>query len=221
MIGMGIDGVNMAIYVKLGARAFFNLKWSCMMNENAICSEFEILEHGLIAAHTPFSPAYLHGVMTGLLTTGKPLPFLWEQLAKTFEFLSNSASVLCKSSKKLFLKTAHQLTSEQIDLVLMLPEEDAPLYQRLAALGDWCEGFLEGLQIAAPVEEVLALNNVKEILSDFLEIKEVVLSEEENEQNERDLFQIVEFIRVGVLLVYAECCQLLPHETASFSHAIH
>jgi uncharacterized protein len=37
-----------------------------------------------------------------------------------------------------------ELTSDDMTVVLLLPTDDAPLTERAAALGQWCQGFLSG-----------------------------------------------------------------------------
>jgi hypothetical protein len=47
--------------------------------------------------------------------------------------------------------------------------------------------------------------DVMEALSDFERIASLRETVEESEENESDLFEIIEFVRVSVLLIFAEC----------------
>jgi hypothetical protein len=42
-----------------------------------------------------------------------------------------------------------ELTGDDVTVVLLLPTDDAPLADRAAALGQWCQGFLTGFGLNA------------------------------------------------------------------------
>ena len=99
-------------------------------------------------------------------------------------------------------------------MVLLLPDEDNSLSIRLQALSQWLEGFLDGLQWE---NSALANEIVEEIIADFAKLKEVKSQSKSTKQNEKDYMEVIEFIKVAVLLVHAECMQVPVYE----SEAIH
>ncbi|MBI2791459.1 MAG: UPF0149 family protein [Gammaproteobacteria bacterium] len=170
--------------------------------------DFDTLEHRLIAANTPFSPAYIHGMMVGLLCVASGVPqSSWLRIQTEMPAIAEQATT-GELFNSLFLLTLKQLQDVNKVVLLMLPGEDLPLSYRLEALSSWCEGFLEGFALEHLSKEKLAsLPLVEEVLLDFEHIKEIAFDVNETEENEKDFTEIIEFIRVGVLLVHAECKQ--------------
>ncbi len=77
---------------------------------------------------------------------------------------------------------------------------------RVESLGFWCQGFLSGLELAeVNLDEIQSNEELEEVIQDIAEIAEVnydVL--EDDEDDERAYAEIVEYVRVAVLMVYAE-----------------
>lgn len=86
----------------------------------------------------------------------------------------------------------------------LLPDEDAPLPDRVEALAYWCSGFLAGigeagtrLRDAAP--------EVREIVRDLSEISRADLSPgAERDEDEQAYAELVEYVRVGAQIVFLE-----------------
>ncbi len=96
-----------------------------------------------------------------------------------------------------------QLNSSACDFVLFLPSDGAPVGQRSTALGLWCAGFLAGLGLGA--EKLPALSaDAQELLTDFGQISRVDSGQTEDEDNERAYTELVEYVRVGVILIFEE-----------------
>lgn len=166
--------------------------------------DYEILEEALIAVGAPFSLTFLHGCMAAQLCIGDGHEVdVWRTLEKTYFFLQDPQSTINKLFKVLFFRTLAELRSEGVMLTLMLPDESYSLVSRLESLVDWCEGFLQGLSCQPP-EGFLELPQVKEIIEDFTHLKEISCQEEETEENEKAYTEMVEFVRVAVLLVREE-----------------
>lgn len=99
------------------------------------------------------------------------------------------------------------LEAGTLDFRLLLPADCSPVYDRIEGLVAWCRGFLMGL-VASGVQELSQLpGDGSEIANDLLQISEAVADEEESEKQEKDLFEIQEYIRVGVQTLYDEACQ--------------
>ena len=79
-----------------------------------------------------------------------------------------------------------------------------PLHERSDALSDWCTGFLFGLGLAGKdVTEVLS-DDAREVVADLTEFTRLDTEEESGEGAEKAFAEIVEYLRVGVLLIYEE-----------------
>ncbi|MBS0290404.1 MAG: UPF0149 family protein [Proteobacteria bacterium] len=177
-----------------------------MKNTPADWPDYDIFGNYLFTAGTPLSPAYLHGQMVATLCVAP------QEGQQTFNHLLAHIPLLSKISNEskliesLFRQTQHQLRSFE-GIKLMLPDDETPLTWRLEALVNWCEGFLEGFS-----EALTEKPSVKEILTDFEQIKLLSFDAIENEENEKNYMEIVEFVRIGVLFIYDEYRRVLVVE---------
>lgn len=170
--------------------------------------DYETLDEYLIIAGTPFSPAFFHGNMVALLCISHGCDHdLWQTIQQSYAFLENSQSQIFKLFKILFFNTKAQFEADEIELDLMLPAEELPISHRLESLSDWCEGFLQQLTTKQP-EQLLRLPEVQEIVADFAQIKEVSSQEDDSEENERAYTEMVEFVKIGALLIREESLNL-------------
>ena len=96
-----------------------------------------------------------------------------------------------------------ELSGSDITLVLLLPADDAPLAERAKALGQWCQGFLDGFGIVVGNAPLSA--EAMEVLQDLSAIAQVQSGLEESEDGESDYMEVMEYLRVAPLLLFAEC----------------
>jgi len=88
-----------------------------------------------------------------------------------------------------------ELTGSDVTVVLLLPTDDAPLADRAAALGQWCQGFLHGFGVNAGGLELST--DAKEVLQDLAAISQVQDALEESEDGEGDYMEVMEYLRVA------------------------
>jgi len=190
------------------------------MSENEMnWPDFEVLEDLLVGANTPFSPSYVQGMIIGILCVDtRSVQNTWEQLQAELPFLGGEKEIN-RSFKSLFMMSAAYLEDIEKGVVLMLPDEEAPLSQRLESLANWCEGYLASFKLAeSPIENLLKIPAVKEVLEDFVQVIDVTLEEESSQENEKAYYEIVEFVRVGALLVHAHCHEKTLSNSAQTLH---
>lgn len=147
--------------------------------------------------------AEAHGTLTGCLCAAVGYRFedwLLEILPEGRAHpLANAAL------REVYLETAGALESSDMEFNLLLPEDEAPLDSRTVALAQWCQGFLYGLGGGALQDASGLPGEVGEIVRDFSEITRVgVDSDQSPESNENAYAELVEFVRVGVQLVFEE-----------------
>jgi hypothetical protein len=93
----------------------------------------------------------------------------------------------------------------------LLPPDHLILAVRTRALADWCHGFAHGLAAAAGNDPRAYEGVVGEVLGDFGELARAsVEADETGEEGEAAYAELVEFVRVGAQLVYAELAPLRP-----------
>jgi uncharacterized protein YgfB (UPF0149 family) len=86
----------------------------------------------------------------------------------------------------------------------LLPPEAVELDTRSEALVDWCRGFLGGIGLAGVGSGNKLSAEANEILGDFATIAATAFENANAEEDENALVEVVEFLRVGVMLLHAE-----------------
>ena len=109
-----------------------------------------------------------------------------------------------------------QLTDSNLQFQLCLPEgDDIHLSQQADALAEWCAGFLYGLANAGIQTKGNLSTDVEEILKDFGAIAQIDGAELGAEEEEISFIELVEFVRVAVLLLAEE---IQPIESSATVH---
>ncbi len=178
-----------------------------MKEKQNVWPDYENFDHQLFVASTPFSGAYIHGMMTAMLCVGM---HPWQQIGELMQAeipALGQQGTLSELFNALLACTQSELVDASKSLGLMLPSEEETVGARLEAVSSWCEGFLDG--IAKSNVSVQLINDaiVKEVLADFEQIKDVSYEVTDDEESEKDLTEIIEFIRVSILLIYSTAKQ--------------
>lgn len=147
-----------------------------------------------------------HGVVCGLLLQRSDASdaHLLKLLAG-LELIHEPAEDLRELLSELRAVSLAQLQDPDMALELWLPDDDQPLAQRTKALGQWCSGFLAALG-SHDTRSLEALSEEgKEALGDVAEIARADIGppegELQNEEDEQAFAEIVEYLRVVVLLL--------------------
>jgi uncharacterized protein YgfB (UPF0149 family) len=95
------------------------------------------------------------------------------------------------------------LQSAEFEFEPLLPGDDAPLADRVAALAAWCVGYLYGIGTGSPDPAAVRSGEVGEYLRDLGDIARAELEPgRSGEAGEGDFFELVEFVRAGAQLVF-------------------
>lgn len=168
-----------------------------------LTTHLAVFEH-LSRMLAPLNPAELHGLLCGLLCADPNLDRdRW--LRHADELLGEDAE-LTEVARDLLLKLfeygAAQLNSEDGTVAPLLPDDATPLEQRTAALGVWCQGLLYGLGLGQADRHGRLSEESQEFLRDAVEIAKVDFeTDEASEVDEVAYAEIVEYLRVGLLLL--------------------
>lgn len=107
--------------------------------------------------------------------------------------------------RQFFQDCGEQLDDSDLGFAPLLPADETAIALRAEALAEWCRGFLGGLGLAGVGTSKAALSpDAREIIGDFSTIAGSGFSYAGNEEDEEALSEIIEFVRVGVLLLYGE-----------------
>ncbi|MBL1142005.1 MAG: UPF0149 family protein [Proteobacteria bacterium] len=101
-----------------------------------------------------------------------------------------------------------EILSEDISFELLLPEDAAIISVRSSALAEWCAGFVSGLGIGGLGEKPHLQEECDEFIKDVISISRMETSVEEGEESEAAFFEVIEYIRVGAIMLHQEWHQV-------------
>lgn len=191
---------------------------------------FEDLQALIESVQGSVSAAELHGMLTAELCVGMESN-LSALVASCLQFAGEDLVAAAADEQELRAVAAQTLEGLQdpdMSFQMLLPDDDAALISRATALGEWCQGFMFGFAVAEK-KAGLSLSDqdeIAEILQDFAAISKVDAElggqqaddpdepepreDVDNGENEEDLMQLAEYVRVAALNVYAQCVELNP-----------
>jgi hypothetical protein len=154
-------------------------------------------------------PSELHGLMVGEIvgslrrTASDWLNQVLEHMG--VESLDNKRYAnITEDLLGFYTHSLENMDKDSSSFVLLLPDDDYALSERIESLVVWVQGFLEGIAISASERLQSMGSELQEILKDFVEICQIDTRVEQDEEGEKEFFEISEYIRIGVLNLYAE-----------------
>ena len=181
---------------------------------------FPHLEDTLAEAGSSADAAEAHGTLCGALCAGASFA-LEDWLDELLEDPAGHCGQCREVLETVFGETSQALDGESMDFAPLLPDDDQPLAGRTSALAQWCQGFLYGLGTGRLNSIAELPGEVGEIVHDLAEIGRAAPGEDEpTEADEHAYADLVEFVRVGVQLIYDELQPLRagPHPAAPSIH---
>jgi len=171
------------------------------------------LESTLENSASTITPSEAQGALCGMLCLSSQL-----NVNAWMDFILDQSQSNIQASYRSSLDADLDETQEITELgfnpesggmTLLLPPDDAPLQERLEALSTWCEGFLYGIGISGLSDSKNLPESAEEFMTDIREIGRLD-TESEDEDAEHYYMELVEYIRVGVLVFREE---MLPSIT--------
>ncbi len=165
-------------------------------NQNFIEQHYHELDHQLRHHGIGVGIAEIHGMACGLLCLGRSKFSVndWRTL------IGNSADAkdIQRVLEGIFELGLRSLSSENFDFSPMLPDDETPAYDRIEAVADWCSGFVQAFR--EPVQKLDS--DSTEALDDIRNISEMAPDDEDEETRLRSLFEIEQYLRVAVQLIF-------------------
>ena len=148
-------------------------------------------------------PAEAHGTLAGALcATGAYRLEDW--LADILPEGAASGAATAQL-RDVYDETRAALTGTQMQFKLLMPDDAQPMELRTEALTLWCNGFVFGLGTSGAPDPAHLPGEAGEIVRDLAQIMRAGVDEREGlEANEAALAELVEFVRVGVQVVFEE-----------------
>ncbi len=170
--------------------------------------EYQAVARLLKTMNCELSPAEVDGMLSGLLSVGSAeakstwIDAVLERSGRNA--VDASAPVLTEGLECYADATKSLLDAGEFTFTPLLPPDELVLSQRLTALAAWCQGYLYGVGLGSlPPIDALTPES-REFLADVQSIAHVdtVVVAGAGEQNEADFCELVEYLRVGVPLLY-------------------
>lgn len=187
-----------------------------------VAATYEEFDRVLREARALPEPAEAHGTLAGALCSSRNYGLI-EWLREILPDDSpDHAALKGPVLQSVYDSMVRTLVGSDADFAPLLPSDEAPLAARADALSLWCQGFLYGLGSGAASDPGAVSSEAGEIIRDFTEITHVgVEAGEESEEDERAFAEVVEFVRVGVQLLYVELAPARGEEPAPGAASIH
>ena len=170
------------------------------MDDPTTLPAFPEIRDCLQAADAESGAAEAHGLLCGMLCaragTG-PEPWLEQILGPSHEPGAHP-DVL----DQVYRGTCAEFAGGELGFQPLLPDDEEPLPVRTHALGQWCGGFLAGLGLTGTPSNAALEGEVGEFLHDVAEITRIRFEPAAGEEDESAYMEIVEYLRMGVLLTY-------------------
>lgn len=148
------------------------------------------------------SPAALHGLVTGLLSSGAP-DIDEDDIATIMQ--CKFSPVLGQLVSMLISTTREQLLLPDFSFQLVLPLDDEALVSRVQALGNWCDSFTAGFSAGFVQSEAALGAEGREALTDIAQLAS--LSDElddDIEDEEVDYMELVEYVRLATVALFQQ-----------------
>lgn len=191
-------------------------------NQSPEMPSFDLVANTFVEEGVQFlSPSELHGLLVGHLAAGARLQE--SMLLQTAKELMDTDTLSHDSTKVTFVAlyeaSCQALEGFDLDFTLLLPDDDNEISQRAEALGRWCQSFLSGFGLYGKHTDASLSSEAKETLNDLGQIAQISAELEELDENESDLMEVQEYVRMAVLMLFTECNKAVEKKAEEFAKA--
>jgi len=177
-----------------------------------ILPDYDHIQQLLADERSLAGAAEAHGTLAGSLCAAQG--YRLEDWLREILPEGRAAPATTAALEEVFRATAGALLQPDMEFELLLPADEQPIDVRTAALAPLCQGFLYGLGAGAIPDASELPGEVGEVVRDFIEISRAGVDASQGEEsNEAAYAELVEFVRVGVQLLFEELAVLRPPTT--------
>lgn len=171
-------------------------------SENTMTPDYSMMQELLRTSVPDCTPATLHGVITGLLTSGAP-DIDEEDIATLMQ--QEFTPVIAQLVSRLITTTRSQLQELDYSFQLLLPQDDAALAMRVLALGSWCDSFTAGFSAGFVQAESALDEEGREALTDIAQLAGLMdEGTDDLDDEEGDYMELVEYVRMATVTLYQQ-----------------
>lgn len=160
-----------------------------------------------------FDAAEAHGILCGALCVRQA----YDARAWIADLAEDSGAPALERVPPEGLLAAHEETLDALrapdfSFSPALPDDEAPLSDRVAALAAWCDGFLYGIGSGIVGGDIVKEADISEFLRDLTDIARAELEPGRSaDAAEADFMELFEFVRAGVQLTFDQLAGARAH----------
>ena len=169
---------------------------------------YEYIQSALEPLRLPFGASYLYGFLIANVLQGQvDIDICLKRLVNSLSGQNISAQLLApirSECETLIGMLYDHLFGDEILLDDMIPHAEMPLSARIFSISEWLRGFLYGTgeYVQQNLHEYFEVSDeLLEMMDDFATLVNVQMDEDDTEENEKDFMEIIEYIKIGVLLL--------------------
>jgi len=171
--------------------------------------DYDEVNAELGAVHAGVRASECHGFLCGYFCTKNTVVVdLWRDNLLTGIDDTVNVDDCVEILTQLANQVREEILSEEISFELLLPDDESTVTQRANALAEWCAGFATGLGMGGMGEKPQLNDECDEFVKDIVSISRIDTTMDEGEDAEAALFEIVEYIRVGTIMLHQEWHQI-------------
>lgn len=167
----------------------------------------EQLDQWLKTLTSDITAIEFHGMLTGLITTrgGEAKQLYMEEVSAHYDPDDLLQQEAIEGISLPFESLREQLNDPLLSFYPMLPEDELAFAERVDAMAVWCQGYLLGLSRGGLPATSQLSDDAAEFLQDILSFSRAENFElDGDEEDERALHEIIEYLRAGVVVVHDE-----------------
>ena len=149
--------------------------------------------------NSDYSFSYAHGMLCGFLCVKDDVsPELWLSEILNTDIKEVDKMQNCAAIYKIFNNTKQQLNDTNLNFAILIADDLQSLSRQATTIIAWCDGFLVAIglsNIASQEQELM------DAIKDISEISKLNTDIADNNENANQLTEIIEFIRMNVLLI--------------------
>ena len=167
--------------------------------------DYSTVNTQLISANAGVWASESHGFLCGIFCSSNTLAsVLWQDyllvgIENEVDF-DQSFALLAD----LATQTSTEILSDELIFTPLLPDDESPIIERSNSISEWCAGFVSGLNVGAVDKKLDLGSEGDEFVKDIISISRMEKKVSEGEDSEVAYSEIVEYIRVGVILIYQQ-----------------
>lgn len=179
----------------------------------------------------PLSRSESHGILCGLLAAGQSSAAKTQwftELLDAAELQAGDVGAKADDLKVLdnwFGEVLDAMNNPDLEFLPAVPDDSTPIASRVRALGEFCAGFTYGLGLSTANRGNKALpSDTRELIEDFQAIDgaEANLaagngSADADNEDEDAYIELLEYVKVGVLLIHEEMKPVMPNKQEQLS----